>query len=42
MLLFCGFNWCVFGCVLSFYHIFLLSNIKIALNFYGIYTLKSK
>jgi len=28
--------------VLTFYHIFLLSNIKIILNFYGVYTLKSK
>jgi|MucameStandDraft_1065616.scaffolds.fasta_scaffold00457_44 hypothetical protein len=42
MILFCGFDWRVLGRVLSFYHIFLLSNIKIALNFYGIYTLKSK
>ncbi len=29
-------------CVLTFYYIFLLSNIKIGSNFYGVYALKSK
>lgn len=37
-----GFNGCCVLCVLTFYHILLLSNIKIALNFYCVYALKSK
>ena len=42
MILDLGLKGCVVLCVLTFYHIFLLSNIKIALNFYCIYALKSK
>lgn len=42
MLLGSGENGCVVFCALTFYQISLLSNIKIALNFCGIYALKSK